>query len=71
MTKTNIDKKGFGFIEERSDQVREILGKAPNWMIRSGSLLIFFIILLLILGSAVISYNEFNINVRIVRSIHS
>jgi|TARA_E500000318_G_C3569462_1_gene217160 multidrug resistance efflux pump len=58
MTKTNIDKKGFGFIEERSDQVREILGKAPNWMIRSGSLLIFFIILLLILGSAVISYNE-------------
>lgn len=58
MKKVDIDNKGFGFFEERSDKVREILGKAPNWMIRSGSLLIFFIILLLVFGSAAISYNE-------------
>lgn len=43
---------------ERSDQVQEILGKTPNWMIRWGTSLVFIIIALLLIGSAVISYND-------------
>lgn len=45
-------------MDKRSDQVREILGKTPNWMIRSGTSLIFVILVLLLFGSANISYND-------------
>ena len=45
-------------LNERSDQVQEILGKTPNWMIRWGTSLVFAIITLLLIGSAVISYND-------------
>ncbi|PRX57539.1 HlyD family secretion protein [Flagellimonas meridianipacifica] len=43
---------------ERSDQVKEILGKTPNWMIQWGISLISGIVILLLLGTAVISYND-------------
>ena len=45
-------------LDERSDQVKEILGKPPNWMIRWGTSLIFMILALLLIGSVVISYND-------------
>lgn len=45
-------------LSERSDQVQEILGKTPNWMIRWGTSLVFAIIVLLLVGSAVIRYND-------------
>lgn len=45
-------------IDERSDQVREILGKTPNWIIRSGTTSILIVTLLLIVGSALISYDD-------------
>ncbi|MEM8883485.1 MAG: biotin/lipoyl-binding protein, partial [Planctomycetota bacterium] len=45
-------------MSERSDQVQEILGRTPNWMIRWGTTLVFAIVALLLLGSAVISYND-------------
>ncbi|MGB5818016.1 MAG: HlyD family efflux transporter periplasmic adaptor subunit [Saonia sp.] len=53
----NIKRK-IDLLEERSDQVKEILGKAPNWVIRSGISVVFIIVLLLILGAAIISYND-------------
>lgn len=43
---------------QRSIQVREVLGKSPSWMIRWGTTLFFLIIMVLILGSSVISYND-------------
>ncbi|MEM6866130.1 MAG: HlyD family efflux transporter periplasmic adaptor subunit [Bacteroidota bacterium] len=52
-----IDKK-FNLLDERSDLVKEILGKTPNWMIRWGTTLVFGIVVLLLIGSAVISYND-------------
>nr|WP_298994819.1 HlyD family efflux transporter periplasmic adaptor subunit [uncultured Allomuricauda sp.] len=45
-------------LDVRSDQVKEVLGKTPGWMIRWGTSLVFAIILLLLVGSAVINYND-------------
>ena len=45
-------------LDERSDMVREILGKTPNWMIRWGTSVVFAIISLLLIGAALISYND-------------
>ncbi len=44
--------------EERSDQVKEVLGKTPNWMIRWGTSMVFVIVVLLLVGSAIIRYND-------------
>ncbi|RYC53123.1 HlyD family secretion protein [Flagellimonas olearia] len=52
------NKNGMDNWDERSDQVREILGKAPNWVIRFGITLVFIIIFLLLLGASLISYND-------------
>ncbi|GAB5472046.1 MAG: HlyD family efflux transporter periplasmic adaptor subunit [Maribacter sp.] len=59
MTETlkNIKRK-IDLLDERSDEVKEILGRAPNWVIRSGISVVFAIVLLLILGAALISYND-------------
>jgi len=45
-------------LDERSNEVKEIMGKTPNWMIRWGTSLVFVIIGMLLIGSAVISYND-------------
>lgn len=52
------NKKRMDNWDERSDEVREILGKTPNWVIRFGISLVFIIILLLLLGASLISYND-------------
>ncbi len=51
-------KREIDLLDERSDQVKEILGKAPNWVIRSGITVVFIIVVLLILGAALIGYND-------------
>lgn len=53
----NIKRK-IDLLDERSDQVKEILGRTPNWVIRTGISVVFAIVLLLILGAALISYND-------------
>lgn len=53
----NIQSK-IDLLDERSDQVKEILGRVPNWVIRSGITLVFIIVIVIILGAAVISYND-------------
>ncbi len=54
----NDIKQKINLLDERSDQVNEILGKAPSWVVRSGITVVFIIVLLLIFGSALISYND-------------
>ena len=53
MTENQIDS-----IELRSEEVQEILTRIPHWMIRWGSVVIFFIILLLFSLSFVIKYPD-------------
>jgi len=45
-------------LDERSDQVKEILGRAPNWVIRWGITVVFIIIIAVLMGAALISYND-------------
>ncbi|SFW75966.1 HlyD family secretion protein [Sinomicrobium oceani] len=58
MSKAKDKKKKIDFLDERSDQVQEILGEAPHWMIRWGTTVVFIIVILLIIGSALISYDD-------------
>lgn len=45
-------------LDERSLQVKEILGQAPNWVINWGISLLLIIVVSLIIGSSLISYND-------------
>jgi multidrug resistance efflux pump len=45
-------------IEIRSEEVKEILGQIPRWIIRWGTTVIFIIIILLIVGSGLFKYPE-------------
>lgn len=45
-------------LDERSNEVREILGKAPHWVVQSGITVVFIITILLFIGSSLISYND-------------
>lgn len=51
-------KRKIDDLNERSDQVKDILGQAPNWVIQWGISVVFFIVVLVLIGSAVISYND-------------
>lgn len=45
-------------IEIRSEEIDEILGKSPSWMLRRGVLLLFFIVLALLTGSWLFKYPD-------------
>ncbi|WP_421921057.1 HlyD family secretion protein [Marinifilum sp.] len=45
-------------IELRSDEVKEILGRVPNWIIRSGTTLFFIVIAALVIGSYFFRYPD-------------
>ncbi|PTX60157.1 multidrug resistance efflux pump [Kordia periserrulae] len=51
-------RKKINDLDERSDQVKEILGQAPNWVIQWGISVVFIIIILFLVGSALLSYND-------------
>ncbi|WP_420570905.1 HlyD family secretion protein [Kordia sp.] len=51
-------RKKINDLDERSDQVKEILGQAPNWVIQWGISVVFIIIILFLIGSALLSYND-------------
>ncbi|WP_299885413.1 HlyD family efflux transporter periplasmic adaptor subunit [uncultured Lacinutrix sp.] len=57
-SKKKIQRRKIDDLNERSDQVKEILGQPPGWLISRGISLVFIILLILILGSALISYND-------------
>ncbi|WP_299579707.1 HlyD family efflux transporter periplasmic adaptor subunit [uncultured Sunxiuqinia sp.] len=52
-------------IEIRSDEVQEIIGKSPSWLLRSGLTMILIFVMLLLLGSWVFHYPDI-IRARIV-----
>ncbi|MBC9797633.1 HlyD family secretion protein [Sinomicrobium weinanense] len=58
MSETKEKKKKIDHLDERSDQVKEILGAAPGWMIRWGTTVVFIIVVLLIVESALIRYDD-------------
>jgi len=45
-------------LDERSVEVKEVLGKSPSWVIRWGNSVVFIIIGIIILSSALVSYND-------------
>ncbi len=45
-------------IELRSDEVKEILGRVPNWIIRSGTTLFFLVIATVVIGSYFFRYPD-------------
>ena len=45
-------------VEQYSDEVREIIGKSPSWMLRSGLVVILAVILLLLCGSWLFHYPD-------------
>ncbi len=45
-------------IELKSEEVKEILGQVPHWIIRWGTVLVFFIIAFIILGSWLFTYPD-------------
>ena len=45
-------------IELRSEEIDEILGKAPNWIIRRGIMVIFFVLAILFVGSWFYKYPD-------------
>ncbi|EDP96592.1 HlyD family efflux transporter periplasmic adaptor subunit [Kordia algicida OT-1] len=51
-------RKKINDLDERSDQVKEILGQAPNWVIQWGISVVFVIIILFLVGSSLLSYND-------------
>jgi len=56
--KDKIEKRKIDDLNERSDQVKEILGQAPSWLITRGISLVFLILAIILAGSALISYND-------------
>lgn len=44
--------------DEKSHDLREILSKAPSWMIQWGMSIIFIILVLVIIGCSIIQYND-------------
>ncbi len=55
---TRANKSKIDLLDDRSEQVRDILGKNPGWIVRYGITLVFLIVVLVVFGSAAISYND-------------
>lgn len=53
-----MEKEEINNIEIRSEEIEEILGKAPNWIIRRGIAVIFSVILLIFVGSFIFKYPD-------------
>ncbi|MFL1896001.1 HlyD family secretion protein [Aquimarina sp. 2-A2] len=55
---TDQEKKSLEHLELRSEEVEEILSNPPSWMTRWGITVIFFVILLVIGASCIVSYPD-------------
>jgi len=55
---TENDKKGAEKLEIRSEQLRDILGQVPRWIVRFGTVVILVVLFLLIVGSAFLKYPD-------------
>ncbi len=59
---TKKEKQEAEKIEIRSDEVREILGQVPRWVIRWGTSVIFVVVVILIIGSGLFKYPEIQLS---------
>jgi len=55
---TEKDKQAAGSLELRSEQLRDILGQVPRWIVRFGTVVIIAVLLLLFIGSAFLKYPD-------------
>ena len=55
---TEKDKQAAENLELRSEQLRDILGQVPRWIVRFGTLVIMSVLLLLIIGSTFLKYPD-------------
>ena len=55
---TERDKAGAENLELRSEQLRDILGQVPRWIVRFGTLVIMVVLILLFVGSAFLRYPD-------------
>ena len=53
-----MEEQEINNIEIRSEEIEEILGKAPNWIIRRGITAIFSVIILIFIGSYIFKYPD-------------
>jgi multidrug resistance efflux pump len=61
MHRTNIterDRHEAEKLELRSDQLTEILGQVPRWIVRNGTLIIALIIIILLIGASLLRYPD-------------
>jgi multidrug resistance efflux pump len=58
MQLTDRDKQEADKIELRSDELKEILGQVPKWIVRNGTISIFLILILLLAGSGLLRYPD-------------
>jgi len=57
-TKQKVEKPQQKHIELHNREVTDLLGDAPKWLIHSGSYLLYFILVILLMGAAFISYPD-------------
>jgi len=55
---TEKDKQAAGSLELRSEQLRDILGQVPRWIVRFGTVVIIAVLQLLFIGSAFLKYPD-------------
>jgi HlyD family secretion protein len=53
-----MEEQEINNIEIRSEEIEEILGRTPNWIIRRGITVIFSVILLIFIGSCIFKYPD-------------
>ena len=51
-------RKKIDDLNERSGEVKDILGQAPNWVIQWGISVVFISVILILIGSSILSYND-------------
>lgn len=54
----DLDTTRLGELDQRSDEIKDLLGKAPTWVVRWGITVVFTSVVMILLGSAVISYHD-------------
>lgn len=62
---TEKDREEAKNIRIRSDEMQDILGQVPQWIVRYGTIVIFAVLLILICGSAILKYPDI-INARVI-----
>ncbi len=62
---TETDKIKAKKIELRSNQLKEILGQVPRWVVRNGTFVILIVLIIIILGASILKYSDI-IQARIV-----